>query len=167
MSNITDIQWADTTVNPIMGCGGCELFPPPGKVLAAIDTAVAATDTRIEENTLETISTDANGGQLFRYTFHDPGDPNGLGNDRETIIGPGDSGGPALVEWGDGYAIVGINTFGEGFGGRFGDIGGGVLLDQGSVDWILETTGIPEPGVWSLVVLSALLALRRGRMYRS
>ena len=40
MSDITDIQWADTTVNPIMGCGGCELFPSPGKVLAAIDAAV-------------------------------------------------------------------------------------------------------------------------------
>jgi protein gp37 len=48
MSDITDIQWADTTVNPIMGCGGCELFPSPGKVLEAIDAAVAATGTRIE-----------------------------------------------------------------------------------------------------------------------
>jgi protein gp37 len=39
MSKITSIQWADTTVNPIMGCGGCELFPPPGEVLASIDQA--------------------------------------------------------------------------------------------------------------------------------
>ena len=41
MSEITDIQWADTTVNPFMGCGGCELFPSPGIVLEAIDRAVA------------------------------------------------------------------------------------------------------------------------------
>ena len=41
MSSVTDIQWADTTVNPIMGCGGCELFPSPGTVLDAIDQAVA------------------------------------------------------------------------------------------------------------------------------
>jgi protein gp37 len=41
MSNITSIQWADTTVNPIMGCGGCELFPTPEKVLQAIDAAVS------------------------------------------------------------------------------------------------------------------------------
>ena len=41
MSEITDIQWADTTVNPFMGCGGCELFPSPGIVLDAIDRAVA------------------------------------------------------------------------------------------------------------------------------
>ena len=48
MSNITDIQWADTTVNPIMGCGGCELFPSPGKVLEAIDAAVAEAGSHID-----------------------------------------------------------------------------------------------------------------------
>jgi|APTNR8051073442_1049403.scaffolds.fasta_scaffold08406_5 protein gp37 len=36
----TEIQWCDSTVNPIMGCAGCELFPSPAKVLAAIDAAV-------------------------------------------------------------------------------------------------------------------------------
>jgi protein gp37 len=40
MSEITSIQWADTTVNPIMGCGGCELYPSPRKVLAAIAEAM-------------------------------------------------------------------------------------------------------------------------------
>lgn len=39
----TEIQWCDSTVNPIMGCAGCELFPSPAKVLAAIDTAVTTT----------------------------------------------------------------------------------------------------------------------------
>jgi protein gp37 len=48
MSDITDIQWADTTVNPFMGCAGCELFPPPGKVLEAIDAAVADTGVGID-----------------------------------------------------------------------------------------------------------------------
>lgn len=37
MSNMTKIQWADTTVNPIMGCGGCELFPNPQSILKNID----------------------------------------------------------------------------------------------------------------------------------
>ncbi len=37
MSAKTKIQWCDTTVNPVMGCGGCELFPKPAEVLAAID----------------------------------------------------------------------------------------------------------------------------------
>ena len=48
MSEITTIQWADTTVNPIMGCGGCELFPSPGKVLAAIDHAILQTGTTMD-----------------------------------------------------------------------------------------------------------------------
>lgn len=44
MAKETDIQWCDSTVNPIMGCAGCELYPSPGKVLAAIDAAVSAAD---------------------------------------------------------------------------------------------------------------------------
>lgn len=43
MAAKTEIQWCDSTVNPIMGCAGCELFPSPAKVLAAIDTAVMTT----------------------------------------------------------------------------------------------------------------------------
>ena len=41
MADETQIQWCDSTVNPIMGCGGCELFPSPSEVLRAIDEAVA------------------------------------------------------------------------------------------------------------------------------
>lgn len=26
MSKVTDIQWCDSTVNPVMGCSGCELW---------------------------------------------------------------------------------------------------------------------------------------------
>ena len=52
MSGITSIQWADTTVNPIMGCGGCELFPAPSKVLESIDQAVAGTGLRIESHAI-------------------------------------------------------------------------------------------------------------------
>lgn len=52
MSNITKIQWCDTTVNPIMGCGGCELFPSPGKVLETIDKAVAITGVRINSRAI-------------------------------------------------------------------------------------------------------------------
>lgn len=34
----TKIQWCDSTVNPIMGCWGCELFPKsPVSILTAID----------------------------------------------------------------------------------------------------------------------------------
>jgi len=40
MSEYTEIQWADGTVNPVMGCGGCELFPPPGEILPKLDAAI-------------------------------------------------------------------------------------------------------------------------------
>ncbi len=40
MSEETKIQWADTTVNPIMGCGGCELYPSPEVVITAIVEAI-------------------------------------------------------------------------------------------------------------------------------
>ncbi len=36
MAKDTSIQWADSTINPIMGCGGCELFPSPRQVLATL-----------------------------------------------------------------------------------------------------------------------------------
>ncbi len=38
----TKIQWATSTVNPIMGCGGCELFPPPKKIFKNLDQAIGA-----------------------------------------------------------------------------------------------------------------------------
>ncbi len=45
MSKTTKIQWCDSTVNPIMGCGGCELFPEsPRKVMEAVDRAVREVD---------------------------------------------------------------------------------------------------------------------------
>ena len=40
MADETKIQWCDSTINPIMGCVGCELFPPPLKVIQAIKDAL-------------------------------------------------------------------------------------------------------------------------------
>ena len=33
----TKIQWCHSTVNPIMGCSGCELFPSPSTILDELD----------------------------------------------------------------------------------------------------------------------------------
>jgi hypothetical protein len=115
-------------------------------------------------NVVDSFETASSGtGMLFRYDFDDPdtfGTVGGsLGNTVETIIGPGDSGGSALVEYEDGFALVGINSFTEGFGGLFGDIGGGVSLND-QWDWISETTGlslVPEPSSYAIIV--GLLAL--------
>lgn len=133
-------------------------------------TNSSLTDRRSGSNVIDTLSPDDEGTgvpEVFRYDFDDPsttGRADGsLGNDIETIIGPGDSGGAALVRTADGWQLVGINTFTEGYGGRFGDTGGGVLVDPYR-DWIAETTGIPEPGVAGLLVLGLLAAgLRRRR----
>ena len=42
MSDKTKIQWCHSTVNPIMGCGGCELFPAPGEIFKSLDEVVGA-----------------------------------------------------------------------------------------------------------------------------
>jgi hypothetical protein len=110
-------------------------------------------------------------GTLFRYDFDAPdtvGTVGGsLGNDIETIIGPGGSGGSALTEYGSGFALVGINTFTEGNGGLFGDTGGGVALND-QRDWIFETTdltAVSEPGYYGLLaglmVFFASIVVRR------
>ena len=52
MSKVTNIQWCDSTVNPIAGCGGCELFPGPSGVLSAIDDATQAAGVRLDSRTL-------------------------------------------------------------------------------------------------------------------
>lgn len=127
-------------------------------------TDANVTDRRVGANVVDSFETNASGnGTLFRYDFDDAdtsGTADGsLGNDVETIIGPGDSGGPALLEYGDGYALVGINTFTEGYGGLLGDIGGGVALND-QWDWIFETTGlsaVPEPA--RLALLAGIIAL--------
>ncbi len=141
-------------------------------------TSANVTDRRLGQNVVDGFEqADTGPGLLFRYDFHAPdtfGTVGGsLGNDVETIIGPGDSGGSALVEYGDGFALVGINSFTEGFGGRFGDIGGGVTLND-QWDWITETTGlslVPEPSQYALLLgwatLLCIALHRRAKPWRT
>lgn len=127
------------------------------------------TERRSGLNVIDSLDLDDEGtglAEVFRYDFDDPsstGQPGGsLGNDQETIIGPGDSGGAALRREGDQWILVGVNTFTEGFGGRFGDTGGGILVKPYEA-WIRETTEIPEPGSVVMMVLSLLMMLGRRR----
>ncbi len=46
MSVKTGIQWCDSTINPIMGCAGCELLPSPEQVLRGIDQDLLSAGTR-------------------------------------------------------------------------------------------------------------------------
>lgn len=134
-------------------------------------TSASLTDRRIGYNTIRSLHPETGGdGLLFRYDFDEPNSALSLGNNLESIIGPGDSGGPILMPWYDGHALVGISTFTEGYGGRFGDIGGGVSLEP-YWGWIGETTGltiIPEPTTGMLFAMGMLLALivRRSHFLR-
>lgn len=137
-------------------------------------TSASLTDRRVGQNVVDSFTADDLGAgfpALFRYDF-DPPDTTGLadgslGNDVETLIGPGDSGGPLLVDLGASYALAGINTFVEGYGGRFGDLGGGVVL-QPYLSWISEVTGllVPEPSGLCLLAVGLVLAFGRTRVMR-
>lgn len=84
--------------------------------------------------------------EVFRYDFDGPtgsgtfGGPT-LGNDKETTIGGGDSGGPSFV----GDVIVGVNTFTQGFNApRFGSLGGGINVFP-YVTWINQARQASAP----------------------
>ena len=127
-------------------------------------TLATLTDRRAGQNVIDTLIPDEHGGgfaALFQYTFNAPNTVDSLGNNIETIIGPGDSGGPALVADGSGYAIAGVNTYVEGYGGQFGDIGGGIVLAP-YVGWIDSTiSSVPEPSVLVLMILGLVMLLIR------
>jgi hypothetical protein len=84
-------------------------------------TQASLTDRRIGYNVADSFTGDDLGGgfrALLRYDFDAPetfGMAGGsLGNDREPLIGPGDSGGPILFALADGFGLAGVSTFTEG-----------------------------------------------------
>jgi hypothetical protein len=130
-------------------------------------TNASLTDRRLGSNVIDSFQLDDEGSgraEVFRYDFDAPATTGlaggSLGSDIETTIGPGDSGGAALRQTANGWELVGINTFTEGYGGRFGDTGGGVLVDP-YMDWIYQTTGIPEPGCAGMLMLGAVVLMLR------
>jgi protein gp37 len=49
----TKIQWADSTVNPVMGCDGCELWPSPATLRREIVRALSRSGVQLETESLE------------------------------------------------------------------------------------------------------------------
>ncbi|MCG8449739.1 MAG: trypsin-like serine protease [Pirellulales bacterium] len=106
--------------------------------------------------------------EVFRYDFDGPtgngiyGGPT-LGNDIETIIGGGDSGGPAFVDNGGDLEIAGVNTFTLGNNPAFGARAGGILIAP-YASWV-NAQIIPEPSSMILAGLGimGLIAPRRLR----
>jgi len=130
-------------------------------------TLATLTDRRIGYNVIDSFQTNDLGGgfpAVFFYDFDSPdttGQVGGsLGNNLESIIGPGDSGGPLLVADGTGYDLVGVNTFIAGYGGLFGDTGGGIVVAP-YVNWIDQTMAqvVPEPSILGLCLLALPICL--------
>lgn len=114
---------------------------------------------RVGDNHTDAYITDdegSGGREVFEFDFDGPhkktnifGPPQPfnltLGNDIETTLGGGDSGGPAFIDDGfGGLEIFGINTFGFGFKAPaplFGSGGGGIVVSE-YVDFINSVMGI-------------------------
>jgi hypothetical protein len=127
------------------------------------------TDRRFGANVIDELFLDDEGSgraEVFQYDFDEPstmGKLGGsLGNEVESMIGPGDSGGAAVRLGPNGWELVGINTYTEGYGGRFGDTGGGIVVEP-YAEWIVETMAVPEPGVVMLLAGAIGLMVRRSR----
>lgn len=136
------------------------------------------TNKRVGQNNADSFSLDDDGSgmnELFRYDFDGP-TGNGiygggtLGNDLETIIGPGDSGGPAFVDINGELLLAGINTFTfGGESGQFGDRAGGVLLAP-YINWIVSNitspVSIPEPAgiIMAMTAVASIVGLKRLRV---
>gem|GEM_PF-2841200 len=115
--------------------------------------------------------------EIFLYDFDGPsGDGflggGTLGNDIETVVRGGDSGGPAFVDAGGMKVLAGVNTFEFVLEpttpptGEFGVLGGGVIINEAQFDWISSiATGavsVPEPSANVLMVFAvACLGLAR------
>ncbi len=85
-------------------------------------TFASLTDRRVGQNVIDSFQPDDLGGNfpaIFNYDFDSPNTTGllggSLGNNLETLIGPGDSGGPLLLDNGSGYSLVGVNTFIAGY----------------------------------------------------
>ncbi len=90
-----------------------------------------------------TTSTATNEAYLFDFDAPATEGTSGgsLGNEIETTLGGGDSGGPSFVSVGGKYRLAGVNTFTYGSAPQFGSGGGGVNVFAYRT-WISEVLGL-------------------------
>ena len=122
-------------------------------------TPASPTIKRVGENTIDGFYGQDDRGrpeanEVFRFDFDGPsgsgplGGPS-LGNDRESTIGPGDSGAPAFEDTEGGQKLVGIMTFTQGATApKFGSMGGGILLSPylSFIDSVMMSPSDPPHG---------------------
>ncbi len=85
--------------------------------------------------------------EIFQFDF-DHWQGASLGNDIETTVGGGDSGGPAYIQVGDHLELYGVNTYTGAGAPAFGSQGGGMLIN-GYLDFI-DSLVDPVPGSFAL-----------------
>jgi hypothetical protein len=88
--------------------------------------------------------------EVFRFDFDRANGTNGpmggpsLGNQIETTLGGGDSGGPSFIFDGSNYLLAGVNTFSQSNGTiaapKFGSLGGGMAIPA-YASWINSVVG--------------------------
>lgn len=150
-----------------------------GDAIAGATTGSASFDTkRTGQNQASTFDLDDEAPgvakELFYYDLDGPtaatdtlNDGPTLGNNFETIIGGGDSGGPSFLWQDNGDVIVqpseltifGVNTFTVGEA-EFGALGGGVVVSSYAA-WISQTA-VPEPATLALALLGVVVVVGRG-----
>lgn len=99
--------------------------------------------------------------EVFRFDFDGPKPGTNkmggrsLGNNVETTLGGGDSGGPSFILSGGRYVLAGVNTFTQGFTApKFGSLGGGINIYP-YLPWISSVTGIATSGSSGSTLLAA------------
>jgi len=177
------LQPGNTVIQPLVLAG----YGTTGDGVNGYDLTTASFEVkRAGANILEYGEFDDDGSgnvEIFAYDFEDSanvagtdvfGLPTSLGNDIESMVGPGDSGGPAFaLDFGSGELLLaGVNTFvvaGPNGHGTFGSIGAGIWL-EGYFPWLQQTTGInfgvPDGGS-SLAMGAVAFVLLAGLKRRS
>ncbi len=116
-----------------------------GTGVSGYTTGASYTVKRSGGNVIDYYFTDDEGSgarETFQFDFDFPNSPESLGNDIETTLGGGDSGGPSFIDDGNGgLKLFGLNTFTTQFAWNspdapyFGSGGGGMVV-QAYLDFI-------------------------------
>lgn len=145
-----------------------------GDVGWGFDNRASVDVKRVGYNNVDVFVGDNNGGPLNEIFLFDFDGPNAefnhwggrtLGNDIESQLGFGDSGGPSFIMEDGELRLVGINTFLAMFANGpspplFDSAGGGMLI-SGYHDWILQNTPAPGAALLGFLGLSMVPWVRR------
>ncbi|MFW6114248.1 MAG: trypsin-like serine protease, partial [bacterium] len=139
---LNDVPFDEVVTATLVGYGRS------GDGVNGYTTGASSTIKRWGKNDLEYYALDDEGSgvrESYQFHFDPPNSAESLGNDLETTLGGGDSGGPAFIEDESGNPrLFGVNTFTVQFGSDtpvaplFGSGGGGMVVSS-YLDFIYDT----------------------------